>query len=165
MKKRNDSFDQAFGPIANEISFEYDQFVENFGNGYRSDLCAWDWQTKPSKLSGSRKVKAKVNAKAGWQATKALIIAGTSYTYQATGNWKFEPTGEVSADGSPSGQGRLIGVTLKDFKLSEPFELGTEGEFTADYDGQLFVRCQDDWLSIGDNDGTIELTLQKKKNK
>ena len=165
MKKRNDSFDQAFGPIANEISFEYDQFVENFGNGYRADLCAWDWSAKPKKLSGSRKAKTKVNAQAGWQATKVLVAAGTTYTYETTGKWQFEPTGEVDADGSSSGQGRLIGVTLKDFKLSKPFELGAKGEFTAEYDGQLYLRCQDDWLNLGDNSGMVEVQLQQKKEK
>ena len=165
MKKRKDSFNQAFGAYAKEISFEYDQFIENFGNGYRADLCAWDWSAKTKKVSGSRKVKTKVNAQAGWQATKALVAAGTTYTYETTGNWQFEPTGEVDADGSSSGQGRLIGVTLKNFKLSKPFELGTQGEFTAQGDGQLYLRCQDDWLSLGDNSGTVEMLLQQKKEK
>ena len=165
MKKRNDSFDQAFGAYAKEISFEYDQFIENFGNGYRADLCAWDWSVKPKKLSGSRKVKTKVNAQAGWQATKVLIAAGTTYTYETTGKWQFEPTGEVDADGSSSGQGRLIGATLKDFKLSKPFKLGAKGEFVAEGDGQLYLRCQDDWLSLGDNDGMVEVLLQQKKEK
>ena len=165
MKKRNDSFDQAFGAYAKEISFEYDQFIENFGNGYRADLCAWDWSAKTKKVSGSRKVKTKVDAQAGWQATKALVVAGTTYTYEATGKWQFEPTGEVDADGSSNGQGRLIGVILKDFKLSKPFEFGTKGEFTAQGDGQLYLRCQDDWLSLGDNSGTVETVLQQKKEK
>ena len=161
MKKRNDSFDQAFGPHADEISFEYDQFIENFGNGYRADLCVWDWKTKPVKLSGSRLVKAKVKAQAGWQATKALTLAGTSYSYEATGNWQFEPTGELDADGSAGGQGRLMGVIFKDFKLGEPFELGTEGVFVAKEDGQLYVRCQDDWTSLSDNSGSIQFQVQK----
>ena len=165
MKKRKDSFDQAFGAHAKEISFEYDQFIENFGNGYRADLCAWDWSAKTKKVSGSRKVKTKVEAQAGWQATKALVVAGTTYTYEATGKWQFEPTGEVNADGSSNGQGRLIGAILKDFKLSKPFELGTKGEFTAQGDGQLYLRCQDDWLSLGDNSGMVEMVLQQKKEK
>ena len=165
MKKRNDSFDQAFGLYAKEISFEYDQFIENFGNGYRADLCAWDWSVKSKKLSGSRKVKTKVDALAGWQATKAIVVAGKTYTYQTTGKWQFEPTGEVDADGSSNGQGRLIGVILKDYKLSKPFELGTQGEFTPQGGGQLYLRCQDDWLSLGDNSGTIEMVLQQKKEK
>ena len=163
--KRVDSFDNAFGPIADEISFEYDQFVENFGNGYRADLCVWDWKTKAKKLSGSRKVKTKVNAQAGWQATKAFLVGGTTYSYEASGNWQFEPTGEVDADGSAGGQGRLVGVIFEDFKLGEPFELGVKGEFNAYSDGQLYVRCQDDWTSLGDNSGAIELKLSKTKEK
>ena len=165
MKKRDDSFNNAFGPIADEISFEYDQFIENFGNGYRADLCVWDWKTKAKKLAGSRKLKMKVKAQAGWQATKALVAAGTTYNYEADGNWQFEPTGEVDADGSSGGQGRLVGVIFKDFKLGKPFELGAKGEFNANSDGQLYVRCQDDWTSLSDNSGTVELRLTKKKDK
>ena len=164
-KKATDSFDNAFGPIADEISFEYDQFIENFGNGYRADLCVWDWKTKAKKLAGSRKVRTKVDAQAGWQATKALVVAGTSYSYEASGNWQFEPTGEVDADGSSGGRGRLIGVIFDDFKLGEPFELGVKGEFNAYSDGQLYVRCQDDWTSLGDNSGEIELLLKQAKDK
>ena len=163
--KREDSFDVAFGPIADEISFEYDQFIENFGNGYRADLCVWDWKTKAKKLAGSRKVKTKVNAQEGWQATKAILAAGTTYSYEASGDWQFEPTGKVTADGSPGGQGRLIGVIFKDFKLGEPFELGVKGEFNAYSDGQLYVRCQDDWTSLSDNSGTIDLQLRQVRNK
>ena len=165
MKKREDSFNNAFGPIADEISFEYDQFIENFGNGYRADLCVWDWKTRAKKLAGSRKVKLKVKAKEGWQATKALVAAGNTYSYEATGDWQFEPTGEVNADGSAGGQGRLVGVIFKDFKLGEPFELGVKGEFNAYSNGQLYVRCQDDWTSLSDNSGTIELQLNKTKDK
>jgi len=110
-------------------------------------------------------VKLEVNAKAGWQATKALVEAGTSYRYQTSGKWQFEPTGEVDADGSSGGQGRLVGVIFDDFKLGEPFELGVNGEFNAYSDGQLYVRCQDDWTSLSDNGGSIELQLNRVKTK
>ena len=54
-----------------------------------------------------------------------------------------------------------MGVIFKDFKLGEPFELGTEGVFVAKEDGQLYVRCQDDWTSLSDNSGSIQFQVQK----
>ena len=110
-------------------------------------------------------MKTKVNAKEGWQATKAIVATGTTYSYESSGNWQFEPTGEVDADGSSGGQGRLVGVIFKDFKLGKPFAMGVKGEFEAYSDGQLYVRCQDDWTSLSDNGGTIEFLLTKTKAK
>ena len=40
------SFESVYGPVAREISFEYDLFVRQLDNGYRPDLCAWQWDRK-----------------------------------------------------------------------------------------------------------------------
>ena len=163
-KRNNDSFTNAFGPVADNISFEYDQFVENFGNGYRVDLCAWDWETHAKKLSKSKKVKTTVKARFGWQATRLSAAQGISYDYSAEGSWGIgKGTESLSADGSPTGEGRLIGALLKNFKLSPPFELGGDGAWVAPSEGQLFVRCRDAWTELEDNSGTIQLTIKRTK--
>ena len=69
LHKEGASFNSAFGGVAEQLSFEYDQFVENFGNGYRVDLCAWDWITQAAKLSGTERKKCEVKAQHGWQAS------------------------------------------------------------------------------------------------
>ena len=167
MAGKKDSFEKAFGKVANEISFEYDQFVKNFGNGYRVDLCAWDWRTRASNLTSAGKYKQKVKANFGWKGTKLLAKEGVSYDYQAEGSWSIDLTKEqFTADGDPEGNGKLIGVLLsKDLKLSEPFELGLKGSFVAKSDGQLYVRCRDGWTSLADNEGAVELILVRSKKK
>lgn len=162
MSKGPDSFDNAFGPIAPAISFEYDQFVQNFGNGYRVDLCVWDWKSKPRKLSKSAKTKVIVKAKAGWQATKVKVIKGTKYDFAAEGKWKTDAKTETDADGQDNG--KLVAAIQYDFELSEPFDLGTRGSFTASQDGHLFVRCKDDWTDLSNNDGQITVHFRRNSD-
>lgn len=165
MSKGSDSFDKAFGPVAPQISFEYDQFVQNFGNGYRVDLCVWDWKSKPKKLSRKSKSKVKVKAQAGWQSTRVVALAGTTYNYVTEGEWRLDAMTKTDANGNEYGNGRLEGVLYKDFKLSEPFDLGKEGNFVAPSDGHLYVRCKDDWTDLANNDGTIQVVITKSNDK
>ena len=163
MAEQEDSFERAYGEVALEISFEYDQFVQNFGNGYRVDLCSWEW--KPcSNLSSNKKIKQDVEAKRGWQATKLQTRADVSYDFAGVGKWKLTAGNEeLTADGDGTGRGQLIGAILKDYQLSEPFELGEKGSFVAQTDGQLYVRCRDKWNSLQDNQGEITLHLRRTK--
>ena len=162
MADRPDSFEATFGKLADKISFEYDQFVENFGNGYRVDLCAWEWKSS-SNISSDQRVKQKVRPNRGWQATKLKTREGVTYQYVAEGNWKTAAKGdETTADGDSNGRGRLMGVIFKDFQLGKPFEMGTKGEFTAQVEGQLYVRCRDEWTGLQDNDGDMQMHLRRK---
>ncbi len=155
------SFESVYGPVAREISFEYDQFIQHVDNGYRTDLCAWQWDRTFKPVTGKRHVTAKVNAQRGWQASSLRVSANEIYEYAAKGNWKLSDTTEVDADGDGDGLGKLMGVVMQDFKLSVPFRLGTRGKFKAPQDGDLYLRCGDKWNRIADNDGTIAVHLRR----
>jgi len=162
MTGKPDSFESAFGRVAPKISYEYDLFVQNFGNGYRADLCAWDWNTKCSNLSSDGRVKHSVKAQRGWQATKLLVREGVSYDFITKGKWKIDSNDEVSADGNSDGVGRLIGMIFYgDNQQTPPFELGEKGTFVGDQEGQLYVRCRDAWTELSDNDGKVELHIRR----
>ena len=161
MNKGPDSFDNAFGPVAPHISFEYDQFIENFGNGYRVDLCVWDWRTQAKKLGSKSKAKTTIQAAGGWQSTKVELVAGTSYDFVAEGDWSLDSSPPTDADGSESGVGRLLGTIYKDFALSKPFDLGSKGSFVAPSEGHLYVRCNDEWTDLGNNNGALKLEIRK----
>ena len=164
MSGGEDSFDKAFGNVADNISFEYDQFVQNFGNGYRVDLCAWNWRVADSNLSSNGRIKTEIDSQLGWQPTKLEAREGVSYDYAAQGTWKTSTTEEtVSADGHDSGRGRLIGAILHDFQLSEPIELGKRGSFVPPVTGQLYLRCRDNWTELADNEGEITVHLRRTK--
>jgi hypothetical protein len=159
----NATFENAYGKVAYEVSFEYDQFVKHFGNGYRADLCAWDWKTEGNPLRGKGRENATVKAASGWQSTKLQVQSGKQYDFVTQGEWTIYEEGDpITANGNDSGLGRMVAAILTqeesgEYQLSEPFDLGTQGSFTAPTDGQIVVRCEDEWTDLGDNDGEIEV--------
>ncbi len=162
LAKRDVDFWQVYGTQSEEIEFEYKLFLADMDAGYRCDLCSWDWKTKSRGLQGSAKVQSIIRADRGWQASRLKLFADTTYAYEATGDWTISDEAadkDLTADGADNGRGRLVGVIFKDYTLSEPFDLGTTGQFTAPTDGDLFVRCRDDWNSIADNEGRITLKI------
>jgi hypothetical protein len=161
---KNMSFEQTYGPVAKEISFEYLFFLKHFDTGYRVDLCAWNWKRKFTPLTTpSRKTTANVLADHGWQPSGLTVSSGTEYDYATKGTWKTAKDQDaVDADGA-DGAGKLLGVVMKDFELGEPFELGRAGSFTAESDGNLYLRCQDKWNELADNSGTVTVRFSLKK--
>ena len=176
MMEKKDSFDRAFGDVKDKISFEYDQFVANFDNGYRADLCVWQWIDVPKPLVKHAKVT--VNAKQGWQASSVLLQKGQKYDFvcptvknesgkRVQQTWQISDLQKpVSAQGNPRGEGKLIGVILKKYELGEPFEIGAKSVgFVASESGQLYLRCQEKWSALSDNDGQINVYVRKTPGK
>ncbi len=162
MRGRNDTFTDTFGNAAAEISFEYSLFLKNLKNGYRVDLCAWDWGVKPKRLGRGSQSVMKIEAARGWQPTKVLLESGQRYQITTDGNWQTSAdTGDVSADGDEQGVGRLVGAIMNNYSLAEPFELGADVEFTAAGDGQLCLRCQENFSQISDNQGALSVKIKK----
>jgi hypothetical protein len=159
---RQATFEQAFGLMEREICFEYDLFLKHVEQGYRVDLCVWDWN-KPSVSAGERAaVVASVHAARGYQASGLKVGAGEEVAYQATGHWTLSNGGDaVSADGDTERQGRLVGVLLDQYKLGEPFELGARGTFKAPGAGTLYLRCLNAWNSLADNHGAISVRFSR----
>lgn len=48
------SFEEVYGPMAKEITFEYTFFLKHLDQGYRADLTSWDWKTKFQRPEGDR---------------------------------------------------------------------------------------------------------------
>lgn len=161
MSGRPASFEATYGDVAENISFEYDQFVKNFGNGYRADLSAWQWDVKPKRLS-SKPVTVTVAAKRGWQATGVAVEKGESYDVKTEGTWQIAAAGQpLTGDGNESGKGRLVGAVFSDFELGAPIEFGANAQFVADQSGHLFVRCDDAWTELSENSGELEVVIDK----
>lgn len=157
---RNVSFEQVYGSMAREISFEYKFFIDHLDIGFRADLCSWDWKAKCRPVRSRRPVVARVEADRGWQSSRIRVREGQEFDFTTSGNWKLAKRGDsVDANGNPAGLGRLEGVIFDDYELSEPFELGAEGSFVVPTDGDLFLRCGDDWSSLGDNSGRVSVRL------
>jgi len=157
------TFEDTYSAMADEINFEYRLFLANLAEGYRVDLCSWDWKHKFKPLAGSSAITSHVSAGRGWQPSGVIVKAGQKIDYSASGNWRSGKEGpDLTADGATDGNGRLVGTLFKDFELSEPFLLGSYGTLTAPGDGKLFFRCQEPWTELADSKGS--LTVKFKLN-
>jgi hypothetical protein len=160
------SFESVYGPVAREISFEYDQFLQTVGNGLRADLVAWPWQARFRKLPVGGSLEAKVKARGGWQASGLEVEPAIAYACETEGTWRTAAAGEpCTAAGDAGGRGRLEAAVLVEtdagFRLSAPFALGERGTFTPPAGGRLHLRCTDDWTQLADNAGEIVVTLRR----
>ena len=161
---QQDTFGKRFDPVANELAFEYEFTVDHMAPGYRVDLCAWDWD-KRCPLPG--RWSANSRASGGGTRVSSFRICWSRpdnpMPTHASGTWTTDAqAGPTSADGAPQGTGRLEAVVMRDFQLSEPILLGRTRQFPAPCDGQLYLRCRDDWNQLGDNDGSIVVTFSRK---
>src|SRR5262249_18768363 len=135
-------FGDTFGSMLDEIAFEYRQFLKDFDQGYRVDLCSWDWKRRFKELATGSVSTTRVSAQRGWQPTGVIVQSGERYEFSASGTWQTsKDAGECGADGISSGVGRLEAAVLSNFALSDPFLLGAYGSFTPTTAGQLYVRC------------------------
>jgi hypothetical protein len=160
------SFESVFGPVAKEISFEYDQFLRTVGNGYRSDLAAWPWKATFRSLRPGGKAEARVLARQGWQAGGVEVRAGETYDVVAEGTWRTGKAARpIDAGGDGDGHGRLVATVLvsdeRGFALSDEIALGSRASFRAAVTGRLHFRCADDWTQLADNDGQITVTVSR----
>ncbi len=154
------SFEATYGDVAAEISFEYDQFVKNFGNGYRADLSAWQWDVKPKRLT-RKPASVTAFAQRGWQATGVAVEKDQPYSIKTEGTWRIAAAGEaLTGDGNEAGKGKLIGAIFSDFELSDSFDLGTKAKLIAPRSGHLFLRCDDAWTELSENSGELNVTIE-----
>ena len=155
------SFEAVYGSMAKEINFEYGFFLKHLDQGYRTDLCSWDWSAKFQRLKGTGSVQPKIDAMRGWQPARVVVKAGDKLSFSTTGEWMIAKSGKkLTADGDEDGKGKLVGILFDDYQLSEPFDLGATCEWEATADGNLFLRCRDDWNSIADNSGIVTVKIK-----
>lgn len=162
---RKASFRSIYGRDLEQLDFEYRFFLQHLESGLRADLCAWDWSKRFTLVSGQRTLSARIDANRGWQPGLAQVKAGKSYSVNATGNWRLSKDADlVSPAGNEGGLGMLQAVLLtKDYQLTEPFDIGPESTFTAQVDGQLYLRCKDAWAELADNSGTVTVKTSLAK--
>jgi hypothetical protein len=147
--------------MSKEISFEYLFFLQHMNQGYRSDLCSWDWKTKSQRLRGTATIQSKIVANRGWQASRVMVKEGDKIAYTASGEWDLGKSGpKVGPDGNDAGMGGLEGVLFSDYQLTPPFPLGASGDYEATSSGTLFLRCRDDWCEIADNGGAVTVKFK-----
>lgn len=160
---RQITFQDVFGPQVKEMDFELRFFRQNLQNGYRVDLCSWDWKQKfINRSTADLAMTVSVCADRGWQPSGLTVTANASYGFETEGTWQMgKKSDPVDADGAADGRGRLVGVLMKDYQLGKEFELGKSGSFTPPADGDLYLRCRVPWKEIADNSGEISVKMER----
>ena len=162
LTRRHDAYNELFSTMQREIAFEYNFFLKRIDNGYRIDLCRWDWNKRFRTTEECDCFRTRVDANRGFQASGLSVEKGQEYSYQATGEWSVSANGQKSgAGGRKSGSGQLVGVVLNNFNLSKPILLGTEGTFIAPSTGNFYLRCQDTWNELSDNVGKLAVEISR----
>jgi hypothetical protein len=164
LMKKDTSFERVYGTMAKEISFEYLFFLEHLERGLRVDLCSWDWKAKYNRPRNNASVVSKIAANRGWQPSRMRVEKGTDYQFSAAGTWKISKDKDgkpLNANGDQDGRGKLVGILFNDYELSEPFDVGIFGTFTAPGDGNLLLRCRDDWHQLADNSGRLTVRMKR----
>ena len=157
-------FDQVFAADRQRLDFEFERFLTNMDQGYRVDLCRWEWDKSFVTMAPGRNRSLLVQAAAGYQPTGCSVTRGATYKFHAEGSWQIAPGGDrISAKGASGGSGRLSAAVLSNYQLGNEFALGESGEFVADVSGELYVRCQDSWNEIADNAGIMRLRLARSE--
>ena len=155
------SFEQTYGSITRELFFEYLFFLQHISPGYRVDLCAWNWKKSFDRLQSGRSQKVVIAAGRGWQPTGLSVRAGTRYEYLALGAWQIAGEPEaIDADGDDQHRGRLVGVLMKDHQLGAEFDLGVKGSLRLEADGDLYLRCRNNWNELASDRGHVTVTFQ-----
>jgi len=152
------TFASVYGPMQEEIRFEYDFFLDVLDQGVRPDLIAWDWKSNYREARPGRRTTVRIEADHGWQPGGYEVEAGQVIEYEADGEWSVGPDRPrpphvtpldddyvpeeeaeeddaeeiepepVTADGGEDGRGRLVGAIFG----TEPYVLHEEFELGAE---------------------------------
>ena len=154
------NFNQVVFRDDDKINFEFQHFVKNVDQGYRVDLCRWNWNKRFTPLTTDNGQSLSVRAAAGYQPTGCYVTRDNVYNFQADGTWQItRDAKQISADGDTHGTGRLTATILRHYQLSDEIDLGQSGKFVAPVSGELYVRCRDRWNKLSDNSGTVRLNI------
>jgi hypothetical protein len=152
----SDTRDASLGSVSSQADFEFSEFVRSACQGYPTRLCAWEWDKQFEPLAAGTTVGRRIQAARGYQASGLAVRAGERIEYRTEGKWTAVPAaGPTDANGTAEGAGRLIAAVLDGYQLSEPFELGAQGQFTVPANGNLYVRCAEPWHAVADNSGSL----------
>lgn len=122
--------------------------------------------------AGRPKTTAKVLAKASeWRNSGVLLKKGSTYAIKASGRWTagaicgwtgpdgFGITFTCSGTGTYLGSDSASALLGKIGEAGKPFIIGSGLELIAPEDGILFFRINDTPLIMGDNSGSVEVSI------
>lgn len=167
---------ELFAPDRDRLSLEWELFVRSLEYGYDIERAAIDWQSGAAS-DPMEAVPVEVIANRGWQSSGVALRSGRSYDIRATGEvvlamepkpWRSEPQGVTIRYSGGVPIGRLTGIVLPDldtsFDADSPpspiFSLGSEATIRPERNGVLYLRVNDAWNSLANNQGSYRVEIQ-----
>ncbi|MBL8811388.1 MAG: hypothetical protein JNM43_14545 [Planctomycetaceae bacterium] len=160
LSNRGGTIERAWPSQMDELEFEFQFFLDHLETGLEAKRCRWDWKARFREAS-SKAVRCKVDAARGWQPSLIKGTEGQKLRLTAEGQWTTdvnEPP--FSGRGSPvTGKGRILGCVKNEKGLSDEFVIIPDRSFSLPAEGDLYLRCEDEWTSLNDNDGELAISV------
>lgn len=164
-------FDRLFEEDLEEIQLEWRLFVNTLVEGYDLPRTAILFAETPQPVSSEQQIE--IAADRGWQGTGWQVEAGRTYKITASGEvtlddqpepWISEPQGITLRydDGIPIGRLSGLLVESETFEGLEKIDLGRHTNWTAPTTGILYLRVNDLWNDLDNNEGRYRVTIQPR---
>jgi hypothetical protein len=167
---------ERFQDDASDLETEWALFTTNLQYGYDLERSVISFVAGTPLTENEPQREVEVRADRGWQSSQVLLEAGQEYELAAKGQftlanepkpWVSEPQG-VSIhyfDGNPLGQ--LLACVRNEERAAGASEtmlnvlpIGRGTKFVLPVAGTLYLRLNDSWSELGDNTGTIQVTIR-----
>ncbi len=153
-------FDEVFGVMSRELEFEYRLFIKQVDQGYRADLCRWDWHHKfrPAERTPTT---ARIMANRGWQASGGAGVAraGLRLQRRAIGNWGPAEEKRPRPD-SRMEQGDWKRSCFTISSLASLCRFRTTAHSSRRPTGS-YSCCHESWNELADNTGFVTVKIRK----
>ncbi|MCL2743421.1 MAG: hypothetical protein FWE67_06190 [Planctomycetaceae bacterium] len=167
---------------AAEINLANDwlDFQRNICYGYDFGRTKIDYPQNELPLRSKSKVIT-VKTNCGWQSSGLILKKGRTYSISATGRfqlgnepkpWLSEPNGITVKYYNGEPLGRLLAAVVPNIELQDeeqtgigfhcPLSVGLNTEWEAPETGVLFFRINDVPSELGDNTGTVSVSVSEK---
>jgi hypothetical protein len=161
------------------LTAEFQAFVSTLDHAYDFKRMTIDMKRGEPLANTARMVE--VTADRGWQSSGAWLEAGKSYQVKASGRyqiaqeqidgelrpWPCEPGGVTIEyhDGRPLGMliGAIVGQGAGDSPLAgfaAPIDIGLSAILNPEASGTLYFRVNDSAARLGDNRGTLSVSIE-----
>lgn len=169
-------FVRAFQADTRDLATEWQLFIQNIQYGYETAPSAIDFQPGALLTNAKPAHTSQIQAGRGWQSSGVLIEADQTYTVTATGRfelasqprpWVSEPQGISFRYFNGRPLGLLLacirnesGATDSDLQsMLTVYPIGKGGAFRAPISGTLYFRVNDEWNSLSNNRGQVEVNV------
>ena len=167
-----------FGDDLQSIDVEWMLFARNLCHGYDLERTVIDFQPAKPLVAGEPAATVAVKADQGWQPTGVTVEKGVWYEFVATGEytladdpkpWVSQPQGISFRYFAGQPLGKLVGRVFPPAGQSWGTSLNNPGivpiggglHWQATASGPLYLRINEPWNELSDNQGVCQVTISR----